>query len=170
MELFVAHLESRTGMPYAQYVREGVLDPLGMSATELRGSPAYDVWSTLADLSRLAQELLAPRVIGASTLAMAVEVQFAGLRGILPDVGRFDPLDWGLGVERNFARPGHWAGSVVSPAAFGHFGGAGTFLVVDPSIERALVCLTDREFGPWALEAWPPFCDAVLAEAGAAAA
>ena len=26
-----------------------------------------------------------------------------------------------------------------------------------------LVVLTDRPFGPWALEAWPPLADAVLA-------
>jgi hypothetical protein len=29
----------------------------------------------------------------------------------------------------------------------------------------ALVCLTDRAFGPWALDAWPVLSDAVLAGA-----
>ena len=38
-------------------------------------------------------------------------------------------------------------------------------LWVDPEAGVALVCLTDREFGPWALEAWPVLSDAVLAEA-----
>ena len=33
---------------------------------------------------------------------------------------------------------------------------------VDPVIDRALVCLTDREFDAWALEAWPVFSDAVI--------
>jgi hypothetical protein len=28
----------------------------------------------------------------------------------------------------------------------------------------ACVALTDRAFGPWAVQAWPPFTDAVLAE------
>jgi hypothetical protein len=32
-----------------------------------------------------------------------------------------------------------------------------------------LVTLTDRVFGPWALEAWPSFSDSVLAAVGKAA-
>ena len=82
----------------------------------------------------------------------------------MPGVGRFDPCDWGLGFERNFGRPGHWAGQTVSARTGGHFGGAGTFLWVDPVRELACVALTGRDFGPWAMEAWPPFCDAVVAE------
>jgi CubicO group peptidase (beta-lactamase class C family) len=82
----------------------------------------------------------------------------------MPGVGRFDPLDWGLGFERNFGRPRHWAGETVSPSAFGHFGGSGTFLWVDPAAGVACVCLTDREFGEWAQKVWPQFCDAVVAE------
>jgi CubicO group peptidase (beta-lactamase class C family) len=76
-------------------------------------------------------------------------------------------LDWGLGFERNFSRPGHWAGTRLSVATFGHFGGAGTFLWVDPVARLGCVCLTDREFGPWSLAAWPPFCDAVVEAYGA---
>jgi CubicO group peptidase (beta-lactamase class C family) len=164
IERLADHLAAKSGMPFTQYLADAVLVPLGMGHTELRGSAAHGVYSTLADVCRFAVELLAPRLVDASTLAEAVRVQFPGLPGILPGVGRFTPLDWGLGFERNFARPGHWAGSRVSTDAFGHFGGSGTFLVVDPSLPRALVCLTDREFGPWALDAWPPFCDAVFTE------
>jgi CubicO group peptidase (beta-lactamase class C family) len=53
-----------------------------------------------------------------------------------------------------------------SPATFGHFGGAGTFLWVDPVAELALVALTDREFGPWTLQAWPRLSDELLAAVG----
>jgi CubicO group peptidase (beta-lactamase class C family) len=164
MELAADHLAAHTGLDYGTYLREAVLEPLGMASTDLRGSPAHGVWSTLHDLVAFARELVAPRLIAASTLASAVAVQFPGLPGILPDVGRFDPLDWGLGFERNFSRPGHWAGRAVSAATFGHFGGAGTFLWVDPTVSRATVCLTDREFGPWAKAAWPPLCDAIAGE------
>lgn len=52
-----------------------------------------------------------------------------------------------------------------SPETFGHFGGSGTFLWVDPVADLALVVLTDREFGPWSLEAWPAFSDEVLTAA-----
>jgi CubicO group peptidase (beta-lactamase class C family) len=57
-----------------------------------------------------------------------------------------------------------WMGSRVSKNAFGHFGGSGTFLWVDPSVGVACAALTEREFGDWAKEAWPPFSDAVLLE------
>jgi CubicO group peptidase (beta-lactamase class C family) len=56
-------------------------------------------------------------------------------------------------------------GEVNSPETFGHFGGAGTFLWIDPVADIALVALTDRVFGPWALEVWPSFADSVLAAA-----
>ena len=51
-----------------------------------------------------------------------------------------------------------------SPRTFGHFGRSGTFLWVDPDAGVALACLTDRDFGDWAKEAWPALSDAVLAE------
>jgi CubicO group peptidase (beta-lactamase class C family) len=52
-----------------------------------------------------------------------------------------------------------------SPASFGHTGGSGTFVWVDPVAGLALVVATDRPFGPWALEAWPRLSSAVLAAA-----
>ena len=84
----------------------------------------------------------------------------------MPGVGRFDPLDWGLGFEVRDGKVPHWTGSLSSPETFGHFGGAGTFVWVDPVARVATVVLTDREYDDWALEAWPPFSDAVLAAAG----
>jgi CubicO group peptidase (beta-lactamase class C family) len=73
-------------------------------------------------------------------------------------------LDWGLGVELKTTKQGHWSGSLTSAATFGHFGGSGTFLWVDPALDRAVVALADREFDDWALAAWIPFNDALLAE------
>ncbi len=152
-----------TGIEFADYLAEAVFEPLGLKATELRGSPAYQVHSTAADLAAFAAELLRPTLLHPDTLAGAVTVQFPGLAGILPGLGRFDPLDWGLGFERNFGRPKHWAGQVISSSAFGHFGAGGTFLWVDPDRSRACVCLTDLDFGDWAKQAWPTLTDAVLA-------
>ena len=51
---------------------------------------------------------------------------------MLPGFGRFDPIDWGLGFELKDGKPDHWTGTLTSPRTFGHFGGAGTFLWVDP--------------------------------------
>jgi CubicO group peptidase (beta-lactamase class C family) len=89
------------------------------------------------------------------------------LKGVLPGVGAFDPLDWGLGFELRDAKTPHWTGERNSPATFGHFGGSGTFVWVDPDAGLALAVLTDREFGPWALEGWPALSDAVLEAGGA---
>ncbi|HST26053.1 MAG TPA: serine hydrolase domain-containing protein [Gaiellaceae bacterium] len=153
-------------MPFADYLREAVFVPLGMTDTALHGSPAGAVRAPLVDVARFAAELLAPTLVSDETFAEATSVQFPGLAGVLPGVGRYDPLDWGLGLELKDAKERHWSGSRTSPRAFGHFGGSGTFVWVDPEPEVACVCLTDREFDPWALEAWPPFSDAVLDERG----
>ena len=161
-EVLTAQLTSVTGIEFAEYLSEAVFDPLGMTATHLRGSSAAGGWGTVADLSRFAAELLAPVLLEPATFRDLITVQFPGLAGVLPGVGRFDPLDWGLGVERNFGRTGHWAGPSPSRQSFGHFGGAGTFLWVDPDHGIACICLNDRDFGAWSLEAWPPLCTAVL--------
>jgi CubicO group peptidase (beta-lactamase class C family) len=163
IEEAAACLQRGAGVPFADYLREAVLDPLGMTVTSPDGSPAHGFTSTVADLCRFAAELLAPRLLDLSTLAEMTEVQFPGLVGVIPGLGRFDPCDWGLGFERNFGRPGHWTGESLSKASFGHFGGAGSFLWVDPIRGLACTCLTGREFGPWALDAWPALC-AMLAD------
>jgi len=162
IEAAAAHLERAAGMPFRQYLAEAVLHPLGMGDTDLPASPAHSLRSTVVDLARFLRELHEPTVLAAETVAEMRTVQFPGLRGMLPNVGRFDPLDWGLTFEHSFGRPGHWAGTSPSRDTVGHFGGAGTFLWDDPVAGVGVVVLTDRAFGPWALEVWPAFADAVL--------
>jgi CubicO group peptidase (beta-lactamase class C family) len=157
-------VEERAEMPFAEYLGAALLEPLGMEATELRGSPASELFGPLPDLLRWARELLAPSFVAEETFAEATQVVFPGLAGVLPGFGRLEPLDWGLGFELKDAKSPHWTGSRNSPGTFGHFGSAGTFLWVDPKAGLALGCLTDREFDEWAAEAWPPFSDAVLEE------
>jgi CubicO group peptidase (beta-lactamase class C family) len=159
-------VEARAEMPFRDYLGGAILEPLGMTRTELRGSPASEVFGSLPDLLRLGRELLSPSFVASETFAEATSVAFPGLGGVLPGFGRQEPMDWGLGFELKDAKRPHWTGSGNSPRTFGHFGGAGTFLWVDPEAGLALGCLTDREFDDWALEAWPAFSDAVLAEAG----
>lgn len=158
------HLEQRSEMAFTDYLSTAVLQPLGMTA-ELRGSPAADLWGTLDDLIVFGHALLEPALVAPETLGEATEVAFPGLAGVLPDFGRFDPNDWGLGFELRAEKAPHWTGARNSPRTFGHFGGAGTFLWVDPDAGLALACLTDREFGEWAKSAWPRLSDEVLAEA-----
>ena len=151
------------GMPFAQYLHEAVLAPLGMTDTRLDGSPAADAVSTVADLARFAAELQEPTLVHLSTLKEATTVTFPDVDGILPGYGRQKPNDWGLGFEIRDGKSPHWSGAHSSPLTFGHFGQSVTFLWVDPDAGAACVALTDRDFGPWAIEAWPTFTDGVLA-------
>src|SRR5438270_8544383 len=162
-EALAEHVARRAEMPFDEYLLGAVLRPLGLAA-ELRGSPASGLHGSLDDLLLLASELQRPQLIAAETLAEATTVQFPGLSGVVPGLGRMDPNDWGLGFELRDAKSPHWTGAHNSPATFGHFGGSGTFVWVDPNADTALACLTDLDFGPWALEAWPRLSDAVLAE------
>lgn len=157
----------RAEMPFAEYLRAAVLEPLGMDA-QLRGSAGSHLFGSLDDLLRIARELLTPTLIAPETLDEATTVQFPGLAGVIPEMGRFDPNDWGLGFELRDDKPQHWSGTRVSPRTFGHWGGSGTFVWVDPNADLALGVLTDLDFGDWAKDAWPRLSDAVYDEAASA--
>jgi CubicO group peptidase (beta-lactamase class C family) len=159
-------LEERAEMPFADYFAQAVVGPLGL-AGRLAGSPAHAYRGPLDDLLALGRELLRPTLVAGETLTEATSVQFPGLTGVLPGIGRMEPNDWGLTFELRDAKSPHWTGTRNSERTFGHFGASGTFLWVDPEAGVACGVLTDRRFGDWALEAWPPFSDAVLAELGA---
>lgn len=152
----------RLGAPYETVVQERILGPLGISGMRLTGRPSQGLIGPLSAMGALARELQRPTIVTSATLDAARLVAFPGLRGVLPGVGRFDPLDWGLGFELRDGKSPHWTGATNAPSTFGHFGGSGTFLWVDPELDHALVYLGDREFGPWALEAWPALSDAVI--------
>ena len=160
-EALAERLSVAAAMPFDAYLREAVLEPLGIKR-ELRASAAAGFHGSLTDLAAFAGEVLRPTLLADETVREATSVQFPGLSGVLPDLGRMDPNDWGIGFELRDAKSPHWTGTRNSPETFGHFGGSGTFLWFDPQREVALGCLTDREFGPWALEAWPALSDAVL--------
>jgi CubicO group peptidase (beta-lactamase class C family) len=157
-----AHLATRAEMAFAEYVRAAVCEPLSIGL-DPTGDPGSGMRACLADLLVLGRELLVPTLVARETLDELTSVQFAGLFGVLPDFGRFDPLDWGLGVQLNSSGPS-WMGSRTSSRAFGHFGGSGTFLWVDPELGAACAVLTEREFGDWAKVVWPRLSDAVVQE------
>ena len=157
-ELLGAHVEAAAGMGFREYFH-------AVWGFPLAGPPGSGVEAPLERLVVVASELLAPSRISAETLAHASSLQFPGLGGVLPGFGRFEPNDWGLGLELRDAKRPHWTGAANSASSFGHFGGSGTFLWVDPERALALACLTDRAFGDWAKEAWPALSDAVLAAA-----
>jgi CubicO group peptidase (beta-lactamase class C family) len=144
-------------MPFVDYFR-------AVWGFELAGSPAHGVRLPMRTLVEVGRELLRPTRVSLETFAEAVTTQFAGLGGVVPGVGRWDPNDWGLGPELRDGKEPHWTGTQNSSRTFGHFGGGGGFLWIDPEADIALAVLTDLKFGDWALEAWPRLSDAVLEE------
>ena len=161
------------GTSFPMWLSSSVLDPLGMGSTRLARheefdeDPAAGALTTMADLVTFARCLLdsgAP-VIGAELFAEATTVQFPGLAGLVPGVGRYDPCDWGLGFELLDGKRPHWMGERRSPASYGHFGASGCFLWVAPAAEIAAVGLSDRPFEEdrWAMGTWPAWSDGLPA-------
>jgi CubicO group peptidase (beta-lactamase class C family) len=146
---------SASGLPLDVLVREAVLEPLGMTATDMGTSAASGAVGTASDMARFAADLMAPTptVLAASTRDLATSVAFPGLAGVLPGFGSQRTNDWGLGFEIKDGKSPHWTPDRASPATFGHFGRAGSLLWIDPTATAALVVLGDRPFGDWA----PPF-------------
>jgi CubicO group peptidase (beta-lactamase class C family) len=168
-EVLGAHLERWAGRPMAALLDDELFAPLGMQATRLEGSAASGLVGPTAELALLLGELMEPRRLAASWANEMRTVQFPGLAGVLPGVGRFDPCDWGLGLEVKGSKEPHWTSKATSVSAVGHFGRAGGFILFDPPRQLGVCTLGDAAFGPWALEAWPRFLKALDAEASGAA-
>ena len=155
-----------SGMPFADYLREALTEPLQLGTTELRGSPAHGLVSTTRDIARFLAELQRPALLSPAGAGECVTVHYPTLAGIVPGVGRFDPCPWGLGIEIRGRKSPHWTGIANSVSTFGHFGGAGTMMWVDPAASCGLVALSDRPFDDWpeATNVWRTLSDDVLAE------
>lgn len=170
IELAASTLGDAAAMPFEHYLREAVFEPLGMTHTTLAGSPAYGMRSSLTDLVRFVCELRRPVTLSENGHRQYSTVQFPGLSGVVPGFGRYDDCPWGLATEIKGAKSPHWTGFSNSPNTFGHFGGAGTMLWVDPDIGAACIALTDLDFDRWSEDAkrlWPELSDAIVAAASA---
>jgi CubicO group peptidase (beta-lactamase class C family) len=158
-------VQQASGIEFGRYLTEAVFEPLGMTATQLGGgaqTAGYGATSTVTDLAAFAGDLLSPTTVSAEMHADAVTVQFPGLDGVLPGYGVQRPNDWGLGFEIRDGKTPHWTGAHNSSGSYGHFGQSGTLIWADPQARLALVVLTDRDFGDWALPLWPALSDSVL--------
>jgi CubicO group peptidase (beta-lactamase class C family) len=171
IELAAEAVATAAAMPFEQYLREAVLEPLGMARTELRGSPAHAIFSTVDDVVRFLAEVIDPTLISEATATVATTPFLPDLAGIVPGIGRFDPCPWGLGFEIHGNKHPHWMGTRNSTSACGHFGGSGTMCWIDcdavAGSKLALVALTDLAFDAWSIEAvrsWRELSDAVIAE------
>ena len=160
-------IERQSGIEFARYLAEAVCEPLALRRTRLNGggeAAGFGATSTVADLAAFAGDLLRPSTVSAQLHSEATTVQFPGLDGVLPGYGVQRPNDWGLGFEIRDGKSPHWTGARNSVRTYGHFGQAGGFIWADPDVDLALVVLTDRDFGEWALGPWPAMSDAVICE------
>ncbi|KJX75559.1 serine hydrolase domain-containing protein [Mycobacterium lepromatosis] len=160
-------VQQESGIGFGRYLTEAVFEPLAMSATKLKDgawAAGFGATSTVADLAAFASDLLRPATVSAQMHAEATSVQFPDLDGVLPGHGVQRPNDWGLGYEIKNSKLPHWTGTLNSARTYGHFGQSGGFIWADPEAELALVVLTDRDFGEWALQLWPAISDAVISE------
>ncbi|MDK8499695.1 serine hydrolase domain-containing protein [Corynebacterium pseudodiphtheriticum] len=163
-EVLQEKLEEETGMDFAEYLKLGLFEPLGMNNTVLKGSSGYALETTVADLARFAQEVLEPSLLDPSTVKEMLTPQFADLRGIVPGYGMQKPCVWGLGFEIHGTKDPHWMGAALPDNAVGHFGMYGSYMWLLPDEKIALLALTDKDFGEWAKPLWAETNDAIWQE------
>jgi CubicO group peptidase (beta-lactamase class C family) len=165
IETAAKHVAERTGLMFADYMNEAIFEPLAMHDTSLKASPAYAVFSTIHDMTLFMKELMSPTLISHATAQDAITVQYPELGGVIPGLGSYKPNPWGLGIEIRDGKQPHWTGTLNSPQTFGHFGGSGTMMWIDPRINTGLIAFTDLDFDKWpseALVAWSSLSDAVI--------
>ena len=156
------HLERATGRDFADWVREKVTEPLGMTGTQWSGSPSVGAVGPIADLALLAAEALRPTLLETRWHREATTGQLPELAGIMPGFGKQDPNPFGLGFEVRGTKWPHWTGADNSEQTFGHFGMRGTAYWVDPVADLALVVGTSHDFCEAHREVMPRLGDAVL--------
>ncbi|MBI9000958.1 beta-lactamase family protein [Corynebacterium sp. CCM 9185] len=160
-EILADVIAAEAEMDFASYLRQAVFAPLGMTGTSLEGSAGHGAVSTVRDLTVFAREILDPVLLHPVTVAEVIEVQFPELDGVVPGYGMQKPCPWGLGFEIRGRKNPHWTGASMPSDTAGHFGQSGTYLWVHRPTKRAMVVLTDRDFGAWAKPLWAETNDAV---------
>ena len=157
--------QQRAEMPFAEYVREAVCAPL-----ELALDPTGDPGSGHARVARrrARDRARAPRAATSSRRRHATRWSTSSSPGSPASCPTTAASIRSTGVSACSSTRGRRRGweRATSPRTYGHFGGSGTFLWVDPEARVVCAALTTREFGDWAKEAWPRFADAVLDELG----
>ena len=98
--VLAAHLADRAEMPFADYVRAAICQPLGI-ALDPAGDPGSGMHASLGDMLAIAASFSSPYGCAGDAGRDGRRSVPGPLGGVLPDHGRFDPLNWGLGVQIN---------------------------------------------------------------------
>lgn len=162
IEVLCRGVEEATGTETSRWIEETVLEPLGMVAADVPGSPAHSGRASVEDLLALARELLHPSLVSAALDEEATHPVFPDLDGVLPGYGRQRPNPFGLGVEIRGHKHPHWTAPTASPSVFGHFGVSGSFIWVDRDLDAAAVFLGVEPFGTWHQKNWSALNQTIL--------
>jgi CubicO group peptidase (beta-lactamase class C family) len=161
-EALATHVSAGTGIAFGDYASGALVEPLDLTSTDVTGSAAHGHVSSALDVCAVVQAVVSERLLAGPTVEEMTSPVFAELAGVLPGYGQQAPNTWGLGVEIRGGKSPHWTAGTNSPRTWGHFGQSGTFIWFDPVAGVGLAVLTDRDFGAWAVEAWPELSAAVL--------
>ena len=163
-DLLGALLAERTGRPFDEALRDAVLEPLGMTGTGLVDRPSQGLDGPLARPRRVrrASSSARPSLAASRLRRWRRPSAFPGLPGVVPGVGRFDPLRLGPRARAARREVAALDGRRATARRRSVTSVARHLPVGRPGRGLAVVVLTDRDFGPWALEAWPAFSDAII--------
>jgi len=166
-------VEVASGVPLDAYLRESVLEPLGMSSTMYNPPPKLRELTAATELCKWRGRVIWGEVHDENAYFMGGVSGHAGLFSTALDLYRFSSMMLSGGSLRgarvlssdtvelmtenhtrglNSARGLGWAlredgwqgGELMSDKAYGHTGFTGTSLFVDPEREAAVVMLTNR--------------------------
>ena len=135
-------------------VVENIRRLLGLRSVISDGTAGGGLIGTLTDLETLARIWMGQGPISSEILREMTRVFLPDIGGVVPGFGSFQPSPWGLGPQIKGSNT-HWIGEKWPSAAFGHFGQSGSLVLIDPEQQFAVVALSSRDFGPWAVSTWP---------------
>ncbi|MDO5726771.1 MAG: serine hydrolase domain-containing protein [Bowdeniella nasicola] len=147
IEVLGERVAQATGVAFHEYVNREILMPLGISEVTFYGSAAWGAHGSAFGVAKLLHEWMRPTLICQALHRMATTCQFPDLDGVLPGYGRQKHNCWGLGFELRGHKDPHWLGPDHSPRSYGHFGQAGSFVWIDPSVDLGAVFLGAKPYG-----------------------
>jgi CubicO group peptidase (beta-lactamase class C family) len=135
-------------------ILERAHDELHLTSVISDGTSGGGLFGTLEDLEEVAMRWLGRDEDIVELLPTMTRPFLPDLEGVVPGFGRFSPCPWGIGPQVRGDSP-HWMGENWPTTSFGHFGQSGSLLLVDPERDAAIVAVSDRGFGSWAVSTWP---------------
>lgn len=163
-ELLAEYLEDQTGISFEKYLKENLIYPLRIQEFELAGQAkaSKDGWSNIQSLRKFAQELLQPTLIS-PTLHHYATKQHLHLPGLyLGTNTMLEDHAWALGYELKAGKQNHWMGNKTSPQTYGHFGSAGSFMLIDPNKKVYNIFLGEKPYNSEHRKKWPQLNDELL--------